>query len=131
MQPCNSSIVKLFDETGKLLCSIIEGDGEVWEMSIVLFIPRWALGKAIAVVIDLLLEHCDLSLESFHLLSVDIVSNSDGVSKSIDNAPELIWGRVRGGGKDVLDGGGRERESPQVNGGDRAFCSFFSEVLHL
>ena len=100
-------------------------------MSIVFFIPRWALGEAIAVVVNLLLEHHDLSLESFHLLSVDIVSDPDGVSKSIDDGPELIWGWVRGGGEDVLDGGGRERESPRVDGGNCDFCSLFSEISHL
>ena len=131
MQSCNSSIVELFDETGESLCSVVEGDGEVWKASIVLFIPGWALGEAIVIVIDLLLEHCDLSLKSFHLLSVDIVPNSDGVSESIDDGPELVWGWVRSGGKDVLYRGGREGESPRVSGSEHNPCSLLSEVLRL
>ena len=92
MQPCNPSIVELFDETGELLCSIVEGDGEVREVSVVLLVPQWALGETIPVVVDLLLEHSNLGLKSFHLLSVDIVSNPDGVSKSVNDGSELVWG---------------------------------------
>ena len=131
MQPCNSPIVKLFDETGESLCSIVEGDGEVWETSVVLLISGWALGEPVAIVIDLLLEHCDLSLESFHLLSVDIVSNPDGVSKSVDDALELVWGWVRSGSEDVLDRGRGEGESPGVDGGDCNLRPLLSEVSYL
>ena len=100
-------------------------------MSVIFFIPWQALGKAIPIVIDLLLEHSDLGLESFHLLSVDIISNPDGVSKSIDDGPELIWGWVRSGGKDILDRGRREGESPRIDGGNHNLCSLLSEVSHL
>ena len=114
-----------------MLCSIIEGDGEVWEASIVFLIPQWALGEAIPVIVDLLLEHSDLGLESFHLLSVDIISNPDGVSESIDDRPELVWGWVRSGGEDVLYRGGGEREPPGVDGGNGDLCSLLGEVSHL
>ena len=111
-----------------MLCSVIEGDGEVREVSIVLLVSRWALGKAIVIIIDLLLEHCNLGLKSFHLLSVDIVSNSDDVSESIDDGPELVWGWVRSGSEDVLNGSGREGESPRVSGSECDPCSLLSEV---
>ena len=77
-------------------------------MSVVLLIPRWALGEAVSiiVVIDLLLECGNVSLESLHLLSVDIISDSDGGSKSIDDGSELVSRQVRGGSEDVLYGGG-------------------------
>ena len=114
-----------------MLCSVIEGDGEVQEVSVVLLIPRWALGEAIVVIVDLLLEHCDLGLKSFHLLSVDIVSNPDGVSESIDDGPELVWGWVRSGSEDVLYGSGGERESPGVGGGKGDPCSLLGEVSCL
>ena len=104
MQSCDPPIIELFDETGESLCSVVEGDGEVWEMPVIFLVPWWALGKAIPIVIiDLLLECCDLGLKSFHLLSVDVVPNPDSVSEPINDAPELIWGWVRGGGEDILD----------------------------
>ena len=132
MQSCNSPVIELFDETGELLCSIVKGDGEVWEASIVFFIPWWALGEPIPIIIiDLLLEHRDLSLESLHLLSVDIISDPDGVSEPINNASELVWGWVRGGGEDILDRGRREGESPGIDGGDCNLRPLLCEVLHL
>ena len=132
MQSCNPPVIELLDETGKSLCSVIEGDGEVWETSVIFLIPWWALGKAIPIiVIDLLLEHCNLGLKSFHLLSVDVVSNPDGVSKPINDAPELIWGWVRSGGENVLDRGRREGESPRVDGGNCDPRPLLCEVLHL
>ena len=101
-------------------------------MSIVFLIPRWALGKAVpVVVVDLLLERCDLGLESFHLLSVDIISNPDGVSEPVNDAPELIWGWGRSGSENVLDRGRREGESPGVDGGDHDPHPLLCEVLHL
>ena len=132
MQPCDPPVIELLDETGELLCSIVKGDGEVWETSVIFLIPWWALGEAIPIiVIDLLLEHHDLGLESFHLFSVDVISNPDGVSEPVNDAPELIWGWVRSGGEDVLDGGRREGESPGVNGGDCNPRPFLCEVPHL
>ena len=123
----------MLDETGKPLCSIIEGDGKVGEMSVVLLVPQWAFGEPIivVVVISLLLEHGDFSLESLHLLSVDVIPNSDGVSESIDDGPELIGGRVRSGGEDVLYRDGGKRESPRVNGGDGNLCPLLGEVSAL
>ena len=85
MQPGDSSIIELFDETGESLCSIVEGDGEVGKSSAVLLVAGRAFGKPVAVTIDLLLEAGDVGLESFHLLSVDIVSDPDGGSKPIDD----------------------------------------------
>ena len=126
-------IIELLDEAGKLLGPIVEGDGKVGEMSVVLLVPRWALGEAVSiiVVIGLLLEHGDFSLESLHLLSVDIIPNSDGVSKSVDDGPELVRGRVRSGGEDVLYRGGGEREPPGVDGGNGNLCPLLSEVSAL
>ena len=131
MQSFDPSIVELFDETGESLCSIVEGDGEVWEASIVFFIPWWALGKTIPVIVDLLLEYSDLSLKSFHLLSVDIISNPDGVSESVNDGSELVWRQVRSGGEDILDRSGGEGESPGVDGGDCNLGPLLSEVAHL
>ena len=131
MQSCNPSIIELFDETGKPLCSIIEGDGKVGEASMVLLIPRWALGEAIPVIVNPLLERGDFGLESLHLLPVDVVPNSDHVSKSIDDGPELVRGWVRSGSKDILYGGGGKREPPGVDGGDGNLRPLLSEVSHL
>ena len=108
MQSGDPSIIELLDEAGKLFCSIIEGDSEVGETSVILLIPWWALGEAISIVIIInpLLERSNVGLESLHLLSVDVVPNSDGGSESVDDGPELVSGWVRSGGKDVLYGGG-------------------------
>ena len=77
-------------------------------MSVVLLIPWWALGKTISivVVIDLLLEHGNVGLESLHLLSVDVIPNSDGGSESVDDGSKLVSRWVRSGGEDILYGGG-------------------------
>ena len=131
MQSSSPSIIELLDETGKLLCSVIEGDGKVGEMSIVLLIPQWAFGEAIIVIVGLLLKHSNFSLESLHLLSVDVVPNSDGVSESVDDGPELVRGRVRSGSEDILYGGGGKREPPGVNGGDGNLHPLFGEVSAL
>ena len=132
MEPSDPSIIKLLDEAGELLSSIIEGDGEVGETSIVLLRPWWALGKAISIiVIGLLLEHGNFGLESLHLLSVDVVPNPDSVSESIDNAPELVRGWVRSGGEDVLYGGGGKREPPGIDGGNGNLCPLLGEVSAL
>ena len=92
-----------------MLSSIVEGDGEVGEASVILLVSRWALCKpivAVVVVINPLLECSDVGLESLHLLSVDVISNLDGGGKSIDDGPVLVSRRVRSGSEDVLYGGG-------------------------
>ena len=132
MEPGDPSIIELLDEAGELLSSIVEGDGEVGETSVVLLIPWWALGEAVSVVIiSLLLEHGNFGLKSLHLLSVDIIPNPDSVSESVDNAPELVGGWVRSGSEDVLYGGGGKREPPGIDGGDGNLCPLLSEVSAL
>ena len=108
MQSCDPSIIELFDETGKLLSSIVEGDGEVGETSVVLLISWGTLGKSIpiVVVLDLLVQDGDIGLESLHLLSVDVIPDSDHGTESVDDRSILVCGRVRCGGEDVLYGGG-------------------------
>ena len=106
MKSGDPPIIELLDEAGKSLSSIVEGDGEVWEASIVLLVSWQTLGKTVVVVIDLLLQGSDVSLESLHLLSVDVVPNSDGGSESVDDGPELVSGWVGSGGEDVLYRGG-------------------------
>ena len=129
----SSPIIELLDEAGESLGPIVEGDGKVGEMSIVLLIPWWALGKAISIVVivGLLLEHSDFGLESLHLLSVDVIPNSDGVSESVDDGPELVRGWVRSGSEDVLYRGGGEREPPGVNGGNGNLHPLLGEVSAL
>ena len=87
MQSGNPSIIELFDETGESLSSIIEGDGEVGEASVVLLIAGQGLGEpiSIVVVIKLLLKVGDVSLKSLHLLSVDVISDSDRGGEPIDD----------------------------------------------
>ena len=87
MKSSNSPVIELLDETGESLSSVIEGDGEVGEMSIVLLIARWALGEPVVIVIivKLLLEVGDVSLESLHLLSVDVISDPDCGGEPIDD----------------------------------------------
>ena len=132
MESSNPPVIKLFDEAGKLLGSIIKGDGKVGETSIVLLVPWWAFGEVVSIVIiDLLLEHGDFGLESLHLLSVDVVSNSDGVRESIDDGPELVRGQVRSGGEDILYRGGGEREPPGIDGGDGNLRPLLGEVSAL
>ena len=133
MESSNPPIIELLDEAGKSLGSVVKGDGEVGEMSIVLLVPQWAFGEAISiiVIVGLLLEHGNFGLESLHLLSVDIVPNSDGVSESIDDGPELVRGWVRSGGEDVLYRGGGEREPPGINGGDGNLRPLLGEVSAL
>ena len=87
MQSSDPSIIELFDETGESLSSIIEGDGEVGEMSVVLLVARQALGEPVSVivVVKLLLKVGNVSLESLHLLPVDVISNSDRGGEPIDD----------------------------------------------
>ena len=108
MKSGDPPIIELLDEAGELLHSVVEGDGEVGETSIVLLVSWWTLGKTIVVIviIDLLLQGGNVGLESLHLLSVDIIPNSDSGSKSVDDGSELVSRWVGGGGKDVLYGGG-------------------------
>ena len=108
MQSGDSSIIELFDETGESLCSVVKRDGKVGEMSIVLLISWQAFGEAISIIvaINLLLKVGDVGLESLHLLSVDVVSNSDHGGKPIDDRPKLVSGWIGSGGEDVLYGGG-------------------------
>ena len=133
MKPGGPSIIELLDEAGESLSSIIEGDGEVGETSVVLLVPWWAFGEAVSIVvaIDLLLEHGNVSLKSLHLLSVDIIPNPDSVSESIDDGPELVRGWVRSGGEDVLYGGGGKREPPGIDGGDGNLRPLLGEVSAL
>ena len=133
MKSGNSPIIELFDETGKPLCSVIKGDHEVGETSVVLLIARWTFGTSISVIIvvDLLLQDGNVSLGPLHLLSVDVVSDPDRGSESVDDGPKLVSSWVGSGSKDILYGGGGQREPPQVDGGDGNFRPFFSEVAAL
>ena len=133
MESGNPPIIKLLDEAGESLSSVIKRDGEVGETSVVLLVPQWAFGEAVSivVVIGLLLEHGDFGLESLHLLSVDVIPNSDGVSESIDDGPELVRGWVRSGSEDILYGGGGEREPPGIDGGNGNLCPLLGEVSAL
>ena len=90
MESSNPSIIELFDEAGELLCPVIEGDCEIWEVLPVLLIPRWALCKAIIISIHPLLKYCNVSLKSLDLLPMDIISDPDGGGESGDNGPELV-----------------------------------------
>ena len=101
-------VIELLDEAGKLLSSIVKGDGEVGETSVVLLIPWQTLGKSVSIVviIDLLLQGGDVGLESLHLLSVDVVPDSDCGSESIDDGSKLVSGWIGSSGEDVLYRGG-------------------------
>ena len=129
----NSPIIELFDETGELLCSVIEGDREVGESSVVLLVAGQTFGTSVSivVVIDLLLQDGDVGLEPLHLLSVDVVSDSNRGGEPVDDGPKLVSSQVGSGSEDVLYGGGGQREPPRVNGGDGNFHPFFSEVAAL
>ena len=87
MKSGNSPVVELFDEAGELLCSVVEWDSKVGEMSIVLLVPRQTLGASVPViiVIDLLLQGSNVGLESLHLLSVDVIPDLDRGSESVDD----------------------------------------------
>ena len=130
VEPSDSSIVKLFDETGKLLCSVIQGDGEVGELLLVLFISRWTLCKAIVFIVHPLFKYFQLHFEALDLLPMDIVSDSDGVSKSSNDRAELVRGWIGGGCEDVLHRGGREGETPRVSGGESNPCNVFSDLAN-
>ena len=131
MKSCNPSIIKLLDEAGKAFGPVVEGDGEVGEALSVFLIPRGTLCKSIINFIHPLLKYHNVSLKTFNLFLMDIISNLDGVGKAIDNGPELVWGWVRGGSEDILHRGGREGEPPGVGGGKSNACNFFGDVMDL
>ena len=131
MEPCDSSIIKLLDEAGELLCTIVEGDGEVGEMLLVLFIPRGTLCKSIIFFVHPLLKYWNTGFKSLDFLPMDIISNPDGGSKAIDNGLELVWGWIRCGSEDILHRGGREGEPPGVGGGENNACNLFSDFTDL
>ena len=106
MKSSDPPIIELLDEAGESLCSVVEGDGEVGEMSVVLLVSWRTLGKTIIVVIDLLLQGGNVGLESLHLLSVDIVPDPDSGSESVDDGSVLVSSWVGSGGEDVLYRGG-------------------------
>ena len=131
VESCHPSIVKLLDEASKSLGSIVEGDGEVWEMFSVLLISGWALAEVVVIVILLLLEGCEIGLKTLNLLPVDIILDPDGSSKSSDDGPELVRGRVRCGSEDILHRGGGKGESPGVSGGKGDSRTFLIDFTHL
>ena len=131
MKSHDHSIVELLDEAGKQLCTIVKGDGEVGKMFLVLLIPRGTFCKSIVDFIHPLLKYCNVSLETFDLLLMDIISNSDGVGKTVDNRLELVQGWVRGGSEDILHRGGREGEPPGVGGGESNVCNCFGDIADL
>ena len=72
----------------------------------ILLVTGQTFGEPVSIVIDLLLEVGNVGLKSLHLLSVDVISNSNSGSESIDDRPELVGSWVWGGGEDILYGGG-------------------------
>ena len=131
VESCHPSIIELLDEASELFSSIIKGDGEVWEMFSVLLIPGQALAEIVIIVVLPLSEDREIGLETLDLLSMDIISDLDGSSKSSDDRPELVWGQVRCGSEDVLHRGGGEGESPGVNGVESDPCTFLIDFAHL
>ena len=131
VESCHPSIIKLFDKTGESLCSVVKGDGEVWETLSVLLIPRWTFAKPIVFVVHPLLKCCKIGLEPLNLLPMDIISDPDGGSESGNNGPELVRGQIRCGSEDVLHRGGREGEPPGVSGGKSNSRTFFGDFAHL
>ena len=131
VKPCHPSIIELLDEAGKPLGPIVEGDGEVQKVFLILLISGWTFAKAIVVVIHPLLKCHKIGLESLDLLPMDIILDLDGGSKSGDNGPELVWGQIRCGSEDILHRGGREGEPPGVSGGKSNSCTFFGDFTHL
>ena len=131
VESCHPSIVELFDETGESLCSVIKGDGEVWESLSVFFVLGWTFAKSIIFIIHPLLKCCKIGLEPLDLLPMDIILDVDGSSESGNNGPELVWGWIRCGSKDILHRGGREGEPPGVSGGESNSHTFFGDFAHL
>ena len=96
----------------------------------VLLIPGWAFCKSIIFFVHPLLKYHNTGLKSLDLLPMDIVSDLDGGSESCNNGPELVWGQIRCGSKDILHRGGREGEPPGVGGGESNVCNFFSDLAN-
>ena len=131
VESCHPSIVELLNEAGESLGTIVKGDGEVWEMFSVLLIPGWAFAEVIVVVIiHLLLKGCEIGLKTLDFLPMDIILDLDGSSKSSNDGPELVQGRVRCGSKDILHRGGGEGESPGVSGGESDSRTFLVDFAH-
>ena len=131
VEPCHPSIVELLDEAGKSLCPIIKRNGGIWEVFLVLLISRWTLAEAIVIIIHPLLKCCKIGLEPLDFLPMDIVSDLDSGGESSNNGPELVWGWIRCGSKDVLHRGGRKGEPPGVSGGESNSHTFFGDFAHL
>ena len=114
MKSGSSPVIELLDEAGEPLRSIVEGDCEVGETSVVLLVSGQTLGTSVSiiVIIDLLLQGSDVGLESLHLLSVDVISDPDCGSESVDDGSKLVSRQVGSGSEDVLYGGGGQREPP-------------------
>ena len=130
MEPCDPSIIKLLDETGESLHSIVKQDSEVWEALPIFFIPQWAFAKAIVFIIHPLLKSHNVGLEPLDFLPMDIVLDPDSGSESGDNGPELVQGQIRCGSEDILHRGGREGEPPGVGGGKSNSCTLLSDHAH-
>ena len=131
MESSNPSAIELLDEAGDPLCSVIEGNSEVWEAPPVLFVPRWALAEGIVFVVHPLLKSRNVGLETLDPLPMDIISDPDSGGEPSNNGPELVWGWIRCGSEDILHRGGREGEPPGVSGGESNSCTFFSDHAHL
>ena len=130
VKPCHPSIIELLDEAGKPLSPIIEGDGKVRKVLLILLVSGRTFAEVIVVVVHPLLKCRKIGLEPLNLLPMDIISDLDGGGESGDNGPELVWGRIRCGSKDVLHRGGREGEPPGVSGGESNSHTFFSDFTH-
>ena len=130
MKSCHPSIVELLDEAGESLGPIIKGNSEVWKVLLILLISRWTFAEVIVFVVHPLLKCCKIGFKVLDLLPMDIISDPDCSSKSGNNGPELVWGQVRCGSKDVLHRGGREGETPGVSGGESNSRTFFGDFAH-
>ena len=131
VEPCHPSIIKLLDEAGRLFCSIVERDGEIWKALSILLVSGQTLAEAIIIIVHPLLKCRKIGLKPLDFLPMDIVSDLDSGGKSSNNGPELVWGWIRCGSEDVLHRGGREGEPPGVSGGESNSCTFFGDFAHL
>ena len=130
VEPCHPSIVELLDKAGEPLGSIIKRDGKVREALPILLISRQTFVKVVIVIIHPLLKCRKIGLEPLDFLSVDIILDPDGGSKSGSDGPELVQGQIGCGSKDVLHRGGGEGESPGVSGGKSDSCTFLIDLAH-
>ena len=85
VESSDPSIVELLNEAGEPLCPVVKGNCEIWEMLLVLLVPRWAFAEAIVFIVHPLLKYCNVGLEPLNFLPMDIVSDPDGGSKPSDN----------------------------------------------